>query len=102
MSTSAVAKQAHTTPAYVVRPGLRFWKHDEVETFVNKCLGHLDEIEDLVHAADLHMKIGKVIPEAGSGLRTTVPSCCEKWRSPGSPHECLDLAASTRSRGEQW
>ena len=42
---------AHTTPVYVTRKGLRFWKMDEVETLVAKRRRQLDEIETIVAEA---------------------------------------------------
>jgi hypothetical protein len=44
----ADGSRAHTTPVYVVRPGLRFWKYEEVEALIAKRLANLDEIEALV------------------------------------------------------
>jgi hypothetical protein len=40
--------KAHTTPIYVVRPGLRFWKFEDIDNLINKRLASLDEIEELV------------------------------------------------------
>jgi hypothetical protein len=39
---------AHTTPVYVVREGLRFWKFDGLDTQFEKRLASLAEIEQLV------------------------------------------------------
>lgn len=38
---------AHTTPVYVKRPSLRFWKHAEVPALVERSLKSLDELETL-------------------------------------------------------
>jgi len=40
--------KAHSTPIYVVRPGLRFWKFEDIDNLINKRLANLDEIEELV------------------------------------------------------
>lgn len=40
--------RAHTTPVYVVREGLRFWKHDAVDELLGKRHTSLDEIEGLI------------------------------------------------------
>ena len=42
---------AHTTPVYVVRRGLRFWKYGAVDDLVTKRLGSLREIEQRVGEA---------------------------------------------------
>ncbi len=42
---------AHTTPVYVVREGLRFWKFDGVEELLGKRLASLAEIEQMVAEA---------------------------------------------------
>jgi hypothetical protein len=44
----ADGSRAHTTPVYVVRPGLRFWKFDALDGLIAKRLASLDEIEALV------------------------------------------------------
>ena len=43
--------RAHTTPVYVVRKGLRFWKHDSVAELIAKREASLTEIEHLVAEA---------------------------------------------------
>jgi hypothetical protein len=40
--------RAHTTPIYVVKPGLRFWKFEAVDGLIAKRLASLDEIAALV------------------------------------------------------
>ena len=42
---------AHTTPVYIVREGLRFWKFDRVEELLAKRLASLAEIEQMVAEA---------------------------------------------------
>ncbi len=42
---------AHTTPVYIVRPGLRFWKFDGLEELIARRLGSLKEIEEIVAEA---------------------------------------------------
>ncbi|MEI2722386.1 MAG: CehA/McbA family metallohydrolase [Verrucomicrobiota bacterium] len=39
---------AHTTPIYIVRAGLRFWKYDGVDELIAKRLASLAEIEQIV------------------------------------------------------
>jgi hypothetical protein len=43
--------RAHTTPVYVVRKGLRFWKYDSVSELIGKREASLAEIEHLVTEA---------------------------------------------------
>lgn len=43
--------RAHTTPIYVVRKGLRFWKHDAVDDLIAKRMSSLAEIESIVAEA---------------------------------------------------
>jgi hypothetical protein len=43
--------RAHTTPVYVVRGDLRFWKFDQVESLIQKRLASLAEIERIVAEA---------------------------------------------------
>jgi len=42
---------AHTTPVYVVREGLRFWKFDELQDLISKRLASLAEIEKIIDDA---------------------------------------------------
>jgi len=42
---------AHTTPIYVVRDGLRFWKFDGLDELIAKRLASLDEIETIIKEA---------------------------------------------------
>ncbi len=42
---------AHTTPVYVVREGLRFWKFDGLDELLAKRLASLAEIEQMVAEA---------------------------------------------------
>lgn len=44
-------RKAHTTPVYVVRPGLRFWRFDAVDELIRKRLASLDEVETIVREA---------------------------------------------------
>ncbi len=41
-------ERAHTTPVYVIREGLRFWKHDQADGLIDKGLASLAEVEKLV------------------------------------------------------
>ncbi len=42
---------AHTTPVYVIREGLRFWKFDDLDTLLARRRTSLDEIEKIVAEA---------------------------------------------------
>jgi hypothetical protein len=42
---------AHTTPVYVIREGLRFWNHDDLEALLAKREESLRQIEDLIAEA---------------------------------------------------
>lgn len=55
---SADGTMAHTTPIYVVRPPLRFWKHDEVPALLDRRLKSLTEIEELVASARARVESG--------------------------------------------
>ncbi|MBE3123290.1 MAG: CehA/McbA family metallohydrolase [Planctomycetes bacterium] len=44
----ADSTRAHTTPIYVVKPGLRFWKFEELDSLITKRLASLDEVDVLV------------------------------------------------------
>lgn len=44
-------EHAHTTPTYVMRPGLRFWKHEDADKLIDQAMGSLDEIEKIVAEA---------------------------------------------------
>ena len=46
--TAADGSLAHTTPVYIARKGLRFWKAAEVEPLIEKQLKRLGEIEMIV------------------------------------------------------
>ena len=45
---AADGTSAHTTPVYVVRDGLRFWKYEALDALFAKRLASLDEIEKIV------------------------------------------------------
>ncbi len=51
---TADGRKAHTTPVYVIREGLRFWKHDAVDALIARRLASLDEIDKLVADARSH------------------------------------------------
>lgn len=51
---------AHTTPVYVVREGLRFWKFDGLDALIAKRLASLGEIEQIVAEARRLDAEGKV------------------------------------------
>ena len=52
--------RAHTTPVYVVRDGLRFWKYEALDQLLGKRLTSLDEIEQIVSAAQAQDREGKL------------------------------------------
>ena len=47
----ADGSRAHTTPVYVIRKPLRFWKYNQVEQLITTRLHSLDEVERLVQQA---------------------------------------------------
>jgi len=51
--------EAHTTPIYVIRNGLRFWKYDAVEKLIADRLSDLNEIEEMVRLAHQSKREGK-------------------------------------------
>jgi hypothetical protein len=51
--------RAHTTPIYVVREGLRFWKYDAVPELIEKRLASLAEIEQIVADAQARNSAGQ-------------------------------------------
>jgi hypothetical protein len=48
---TGIGTSAHTTPVYVVRQGLRFWKFEAIEELIQKRLVSLAQIEQVVAAA---------------------------------------------------
>ena len=50
---------AHTTPIYVTRGNLRFWKYENVNELIAKRMASLDEVENLVNQAREDLKQGK-------------------------------------------
>ena len=51
---------AHTTPVYVIREGLRFWKYDGLDPLFERRKAHLAEIEQLVADARRDDAAGKL------------------------------------------
>lgn len=51
--------RAHTTPVYVIRDGLRFWKYDAVPELIQKRLASLAEIEQIVADAQARDAAGQ-------------------------------------------
>jgi hypothetical protein len=49
---------AHTTPVYVVREGLRFWKFDDLDSLLGKRLTSLDEVDQIVTDATKRNEAG--------------------------------------------
>ena len=43
--------EAHTTPVYVIRNPLRFWKHSATEELIRKRLDSLTEVERVIATA---------------------------------------------------
>ncbi len=54
---------ALATPVYVVRPGLRFWKIDDIDSLIDKQYQRLDEIEQLVREKQKLYAEGKLEPK---------------------------------------
>ncbi|MBI5091092.1 MAG: CehA/McbA family metallohydrolase [Candidatus Hydrogenedentes bacterium] len=52
--------RAHTTPVYVIREGLRFWKYDALDQLIAKRLASLAEVEKIVADAQAQDREGKV------------------------------------------
>jgi len=52
--------RGHTTPVYVVREGLRFWKFEAVDELIAKRMASLDEVERIVAEARNADEQGKV------------------------------------------
>jgi hypothetical protein len=50
-ATGADGSLAHTTPVYVIRPPLRFWKHEAVNDLLAQRLANLDDVERLIARA---------------------------------------------------
>ena len=59
-TTANDGTSAHTTPVYVVKNGLRFWKYDAVESLIAKRRKSLEEVEGLVTDAKEKIASGKV------------------------------------------
>jgi hypothetical protein len=51
---------AHTTPVYVVRKGLRFWKFDQTEELIAKRLASLDEVRQMCRDAKAQLERGEL------------------------------------------
>lgn len=52
--------RAHTTPIYVVREGLRFWKYEAAGGLIDKRLASLDEIEEITTSANERNQAGEL------------------------------------------
>ncbi len=52
---------AHTTPVYLVREGMRFWKHDQALSLLEKRFQDLNDIEGLVEEATNRIEAGENI-----------------------------------------
>lgn len=51
--------EAHTTPVYVVRKGLRFWNYKKAEKIIKDQIAVLDEIEEMIQRAHKSKREGK-------------------------------------------
>jgi len=51
---------AHTTPVYVVRDGLRFWKFDAVDELIAKRMTSLDQVEQIIAEAQQKKEAGEI------------------------------------------
>jgi hypothetical protein len=58
-ATGSDGSLAHTTPVYVVREPLRFWKHEAVAGLVAQRMANLDDIEQLIARARQAVEQGK-------------------------------------------
>ena len=58
-ATGADGSLAHTTPVYVVKEPLRFWKLEAVETLIGQRLANLDDVERMVAEACEQQEQGK-------------------------------------------
>jgi len=56
---------AHTTPIYLKRPALRFWKHDEIPRLIDRSLASLKELETLATVMETPSEMEA---ESGRGL----------------------------------
>ncbi len=52
--------KSHTTPVYVVRKGLRFWKYADVEDLIGKRIANLDDVVKIVNEAIEKDKAGQL------------------------------------------
>ncbi len=57
---TADGRKGHTTPVYVVREGLRFWKYEAVDDLIARRLASLDEVEKIVEDAKQREAKGEV------------------------------------------
>ncbi len=55
----AEGAEAHTTPIYLERDGLRFWKYNEVENLIGARLADLNETEEMIQLAHRSKEEGK-------------------------------------------
>lgn len=58
--SAAEGLTAHTTPIYIVREGLRFWRPEAVARLIDKTSGWLNEIEKIVADAKAADRAGQV------------------------------------------
>ncbi len=80
-------ESAHTTPVYVTRDALRFWKHEQAEQLISQGLASLDEIEKLITDATAANEQGKaeedryikLLAEQGPELRQRVEEGRKVW-----------------------
>lgn len=94
---------AHSTPVYVVREGLRFWKFEDLEGSISERVQSLDEIEKLV--ADAQRADGEGTLEADRTLKQLSlqgPALLERVRAAReiytTLHETAERERSVRSR----
>ncbi len=58
-ATGSDESEAHTTPIYVIRPPLRFWKHGKVDELIDKRLKSLQEVDELITDYTQRVEEGK-------------------------------------------
>ncbi|RKX34548.1 MAG: hypothetical protein DRP64_19995 [Verrucomicrobia bacterium] len=57
-STFRERAEAHTTPIYLERDGLRFWKRNEAVALIRERLADLNEVEEMIQNAHLTLDTG--------------------------------------------
>lgn len=85
---AADGTSAHSTPVYVVREGLRFWKFEAIETLLARQRARLDEIERMVDDARHGRSAGNLRPHSAYIAQLAAP--------------LLERVAELRRLGADW